>query len=57
MHENNLFKDHTLQDILDELDTIECFDVPGQNLHVGETTKRQMDLYSKLGFNPPASLQ
>jgi len=57
MHENNLFKDHTLQDILDELDTIECFDVPGQNLHVGETTKRQMDLYSKLGFNTPASLQ
>ena len=57
MHENNLFKDHTLQDILDELDTIECFDVPGQKLHVGETTKRQIDLYSKLGFSPPASLQ
>lgn len=57
MHENNLFKDHTLQDILDELDTIECFDIPGRNLHVGEITNRQMDLYSYLGCRPPASLQ
>lgn len=57
MHENNLFKDHTLQDILDELDTIECFDAPGRNLHVGEITKRQMDLYSNLGCSSPASLQ
>lgn len=57
MHENNLFKDHTIQDILDELDTIECFDIPGRNLHVGEITNRQMDLYSNLECSPPASLQ
>ncbi|MBA3005449.1 MAG: transposase, partial [Desulfocapsa sp.] len=41
----------------DELDVIECFEVPGQRLQVGETTKRQMELYSKLGVKPPASLQ
>jgi len=57
MQENNLFKNHTMQEILDEFDIIECFEVPGQQLQVGETTKRQMDLYIKLGVTPPASLQ
>jgi hypothetical protein len=57
MQENNLFKNHTLQEVLDELDIIECFEVPGQQLRVGETTKRQMDLYTQLGVIPPASLQ
>jgi transposase len=57
MQENKLFKDHTMQEVLDEFDIIECFEVPGQQLKVGETTKRQMDLYTKLGVTPPASLQ
>jgi hypothetical protein len=57
MHENNLFKDHTLQEILDELDVIECFEVLGRQLQVGEITKRQMELYAKLGVPQPASLQ
>lgn len=57
MQENNLFKDHTLQEILDDLDVIECFEVPGQQLQVGETTKRQSDLFTQLGVTPPASLQ
>jgi transposase len=57
MQENKLFKNHTLQEILDEFDIIECFEVPGQRLQVGESTKRQMDLYTKLGVTPPASLQ
>ena len=57
MQENKLFKDFTLQEILDELDVIECFEVPGQQRQVGEITKRQMDFYAKLGVTPPASLQ
>ncbi len=57
MQDNNLFKDYTMQEVLDEFDIIECFEVPGQQLQVGETTKRQMDLYTKLGITPPASLQ
>lgn len=57
MQENNLFKTHTMQEILDEFDIIECFEVPGQQLQVGETTKRQMDLYTQLGVTPPTSLQ
>lgn len=57
MQENNLFKDYTMQEVLDELDTIECFEIPGQQLQVGETTKRQLELYNKLGVTTPASLQ
>lgn len=57
MQENNMFKDHTLQTVLDELDIIECFEMPGRKLQVGETTKRQIDFYTKLGVTPPASLQ
>jgi len=57
MKENNLFKNHTMQEVLDELDIIECFEVPGRKLQVGETTKRQVDFYTKLGVTPPASLQ
>jgi transposase len=57
MQENNLFKDYTLQELLDDLDIIECFEVPGQKLQLGEITKNQMDLFSKLGATPPASLQ
>ncbi len=57
MHDNSLFKDHTLQEVLDELDVIECFDVPGQKRQVGEITKHQMNLYVKLGVIPPTSLQ
>jgi len=57
MQESNLFKKHTLQEVLYEFDIIECFEVPGKQLQVGETTKRQVDLYEKLGIAPPTSLQ
>ena len=57
MQINNLFKDYTLQEVLDDLYMIECFEVPGQKLQVGEVTKHQVDLFHKLGVTPPASLQ
>ncbi len=57
MQENNLFKKHTMQEVLDEFDIIECFEVPGKQIHVGEITKRQEELYTKLGVIPPTSLQ
>ncbi len=57
MQGNNLFKKYTMQEVLDELDVIECFEVPGRQLQVGETTKRQRELYSQLGVAPPSSLQ
>lgn len=57
MRENKLFRDHTLQEVLDQLDVVECFEVPGQRLMVGETTQRQIDLYTRMGVTPPESLQ
>ncbi len=57
MQESNLFRDYTLQEILDELDVIECFEAPGQRLMAGEMTQQQINLYTKLGVMPPASLQ
>jgi len=57
MQENNMFKDYTLKEVLDELDIIECFETPGHKLQVGEITKRQAEIYTKLGVNPPTSLQ
>ena len=57
MQEKKLFKKFTMQELLDELDVIECFEVPKQKLQVGETTKKQQELYSQLGVVPPTSLQ
>ena len=57
MLKNRMFKNHTMQEVLDEFDVIECFEVPGQRLQIGEITKRQIELYAKLGVDPPASLQ
>ena len=57
MQENKLFKDYTLQEVLDELDVIECFELPGKKLQVGEMTKKQIGLYEKFGVMPPPSLQ
>jgi len=57
MQEKKLFKKFTMQEVLDEFDVIECFEVPGKRLQVGETTKRQRELYLQLGVSPPASLQ
>ena len=56
MQDNNLFKDYTMQEVLDEFDIIECFELPGRELQVGEMTKRQMGLYNTLGIKPPTSL-
>ena len=57
MQEKKLFKKFTMQELLDELDVIECFEVPKQKLQIGETTKKQQELYSQLGVVPPTSLQ
>ena len=56
MHDQDLFKSYTLQGLLDQLDVIECFKHPGKKLRVGEMLSKQLDLYSKLGVLPPASL-
>jgi transposase len=53
MSENVLFKDYTMQELLDEFDVIEAFEQPGSTMRVGEVTKKQAELYKTLGFTPP----
>ena len=56
MQEKNLFKDYTVQTLLDKLDVIECFEHPAQTLRVGEVLEKQKQLYRDLGIDPPTSL-
>ena len=53
MQDNNLFKDYTMQQVLDKLDIIECFENPGDKLRVGEVLSKQNQLYLDLGVTPP----
>jgi hypothetical protein len=41
-----------MQELLDELDVIECFEQPGSSLRVSEITKKQEELYRKLSVEP-----
>ena len=41
MQRSGLFKAYTLQGALDKLDVIECFEVPGKRLRVGEMLEKQ----------------
>lgn len=54
MRDNNLYKDYTLQGLLDELDVIECFKKPGKKNHIGEMTKKQLAIYQLFGIDPPS---
>jgi len=56
MQVSDLFKKYTIQSVLDKLDIIECFEVPGQLLRVGEVLEKQKDIYQALGVSPPSSL-
>lgn len=39
MDENNLYKNYTMQSLLDELDIIEYYQQPGRTHHLSEMTK------------------
>ncbi|RJX23556.1 MAG: IS1634 family transposase [Dethiobacter sp.] len=54
MRENNFYKDYTLQELLDELDVIERFEQPGRQYHIGEMTKKQIELYRCLEVDVPS---
>ncbi|WP_019413647.1 transposase, partial [Paenisporosarcina sp. TG20] len=53
MSDNNLFKQYTMQELLDELDVIERYEQPGRKPRIGEMTKKQMGLYEYLGVEVP----
>ena len=54
MSENNLYKSYTMQELLDELDIIECFEQQGHRRRIGEITSKQSNLYKCLGTATPS---
>lgn len=56
MQVTGLLKDYSLPTLLDKLDVIECFKLPGKSLRVGEILDKQKQLYFNLGVIPPTSL-
>lgn len=52
MEEAGLFSKYTMQELLDELDVIECFTEPGKAPIQGEVLKKQEQLYRDLGVTP-----
>jgi transposase len=54
MADNNLFKNYTTQELLDELDVIEQFEQPGRKRRIGEITTKQLNLYKCMGVNSPS---
>lgn len=54
MVEKKLFKNYTMQELLDELDIIESFEQPGSRRRFGEITKKQMGLYECFGVTVPS---
>ena len=54
MQDAGLFKQWTLQGLLDEIDSIELFEAPGHGRMVGEMTNKQQEIFKALGFKPPS---
>ncbi len=55
MKETDLYKDYTLQQLLDKLDVIECFEDASHSLRVGEILNKQAQIYEALGVEVPTS--
>ena len=55
MKEKQLYADYTMQQLLDKIDLIECFEDKGHKLRVGEILKSQARIYEQLGVPIPTS--
>ena len=55
MKESNLYKSYTMNQLLDKLDVIECFENPGRALRIGEVPNKQVEIYESLGVKLPTS--
>lgn len=54
MCENDLYKNYTTQELIDDLDVIERYEQPGKKHRMGEMTKKQTKLYIALGVSAPS---
>ena len=55
MKETNLYKKYTMQQLLDKLDVLECFEDESRSLRIGELLNQQAEIYETLGVPSPAS--
>lgn len=53
MSENNLFKQYTIQGLLDKVDLVECYTEPGKSLTVGKVLQKQRQLFKDMDVLPP----
>lgn len=56
MKERGLYKTLTMQELLDELDIIKCYDMERKRPHYGEVTGKQRKIYECFGFTVPDML-
>jgi transposase len=56
MRDNDLYRNYTMQTLIDSLDVIELFEYDGQRHYCGEITDKQRKLYAAFGVNPPDTL-
>jgi transposase len=54
MHAAEMFRKFTMQEMLDQIDLIECYEMKGRAPRYGEITKKQVGIYEALGIKPPA---
>jgi len=54
MDEAGLFKNKTMQELFDDLDVIEKYQLPGGAAYYGEITDKQRKLYAAISVSPPA---
>ena len=55
MKEADLYKTYTMQQLLDTLDVLECFEDENRKLRIGEMLNKQEDIYRAIGVTPPTS--
>ena len=54
LDDKGLFKDYTMQSLLDELDTIEYYQQPGKTRHLSEIADKQRKLYELMDVPVPS---
>ena len=55
MKETDLYKTYTMQQLLDKLDVLECYEDEKRALRIGELLDKQAEIYKTLGVEPPTS--
>ena len=54
MQEAELFRKYSIQEMLDQVDLIECFELKGKAKRYGEIVKKQAEIYEALGVFSPS---